>query len=320
MPALNEAPSATLIGLASRDIDKGRTVAAALGVPRVYERYDDLLADEEIDAVYVPLPNRLHYEWSARALEAGKHVLCEKPLCMSADEVRRLCAVRDKCQRHIEEGFAYRNHPQWAKVDELLSTGAIGRVRSVHATLAKQFLDPADIRNDPNGGGALYDLGSYTISACNLIFKRAPIRVVAAVDRDPVFRIDRLSSALLDYGDQHAAITVSTQGGTAAWGSHQQMSVLGEKGWLRFQFPFAHARPTACRLELGDETSVGAFATQTFDFEPANQYVLEVERFSRQLLGDSVASWRIEDSLDILRTIEAIFESTRTGRWQALEG
>src|SRR6476660_4759036 len=186
MPALKQAPSAVLAALASRDINKGRAIADALGVSRVYGSYEDLLADSEIDAVYVPLPKRLHFEWSARALTAGKHVLCEKPLCMSADEVRKLCVVRDQFQRHIEEGFAYRNHPQWAKVDELISAGAIGRVRSVHATLAKQFLDPTDIRNDPNGGGALYDLGSYTISACNLIFKRAPIRVVSAIDRDPV--------------------------------------------------------------------------------------------------------------------------------------
>ena len=182
-----------------------------------------------------------------------------------------------------------------------------------------EFLDPADIRNGPTaGGGALYDLGSYTISACNLIFKRAPARVVAAIDQDPMFRIDRLSSALLDFGDQHAAITVSTQGGTAAWGSHHQLSVLGEKGWMRFQFPFAHARPTACQIELGDDTSIGAFPTQIFKFEAANQYLLEVERFSKLLLGESVPRWPIEDSLDILRTIEAIFESARTGQWQAL--
>ena len=149
MPALKEAPSAVLLALASRDVEKGRTVADTLGVARVYRGYDELLADPDVDAVYVPLPNRLHFEWSAAALQAGKNVLCEKPLCMSAADVRKLCSIRDQSQRHIEEGFAYRNHPQWAKIDELLSAGAIGKVRSVHATMAKQFLDPADIRNDP---------------------------------------------------------------------------------------------------------------------------------------------------------------------------
>jgi predicted dehydrogenase len=162
----------------------------------------------------------------------------------------------------------------------------------------------------------LYDLGSYTISACNRIFKRAPAGVVAAIDQDPMLRIDRLSSALLDFGDQHAAITVSTQGGTGAWGSHHQLSVLGEKGWM----PFSVSVCTRASHRLPDRawrcTSVGAFPTQIF--KAANQYLLEVERFSKLLLGESVPRWPIEDSLDTLRTIEAIFELAPTGQWQAL--
>jgi predicted dehydrogenase len=319
MPALNDAPSATLLALASRDGAKGRAVAQALGIPRVYAGYDELLADPDIDAVYVPLPNQLHFEWSVRALEAGKHVLCEKPLCLTAAQVQALCAVRDRSGRHIEEGFGFRNHPQWARLAELLGGGAIGAVRAVHATLAKQFLDPADIRNDPaQGGGALYDLGSYAISACNLVFGRAPVRVAAALDRDPAFGIDRLSSALLDYGDRHATFTVATQSGPSAWGTHQQLSVLGATGWLRLDFPYAQARPTACRIELGDAASVGSLPTATYTFEPVNQYALQVERFSRLLLGQAVPSWPIEDALGTLRTIEALFESARTDGWQAL--
>jgi len=319
MPAMNEAPSATLLALASRDAARGQTVAQTFGIARVYTRYEDLLADPDIDAVYVPLPNQLHFEWSLRALEAGKHVLCEKPLCMSAAHVAELCAARDRTGRHIEEGFGFRNHPQWAKLDEIVSGNAIGPVRAVHTTLAKQFFDPADTRNSlAAGGGALYDLGSYAISACNLIFQRAPIRVVATLERDPAFGIDRLTSALLDYGDRHAAFTVATQSGSNAWGTHQQLSVLGGAGWLRFDFPYAHARPSACRIELGDETSVGAFPTETFHFEPVNQYSLQIERFSRRLLGDAVPSWPIEDALNTLRTIEALFASARNGCWQDL--
>jgi predicted dehydrogenase len=317
MPAIQAAPSATLLALASRDLAKGQKVAGELGIPRVHGSYEALLADPEIDAVYVPLPNQLHFEWSLRALQAGKHVLCEKPLCVSAAQVQQLCAERDRSGRHIEEGFAFRNHPQWAKLDEVIAAGTIGEVRSVHATLAKQFLDPADVRNNLEaGGGALYDLGSYAISACNLVFKRAPVRVVAALERDPAFRIDRLSSALLDYGDRHAAFTVATQAGSDAWGSHQQFSVLGSRGWLRMNFPFAHARPTACQLEVGDASSVGAFPTTTYTFEPANHYQLQMERFSRKLLGQAVPSWPIEDALETLRTIEALFASARQGGWQ----
>lgn len=317
MPALQEAPSATLLALASRDPDRARRVAQQFAIPRVHASYEALLADPDVDAVYVPLPNQLHFEWSLRALQAGKHVLCEKPLCISAEQVERLCAERDRSGRNIEEAFAFRNHPQWAKLADILAAGLIGEVRAVHATLAKQFLDPADVRNQLEaGGGALYDLGSYAISACNLVFGRAPSRVVAALERDPAFGIDRLSSALLDYGDRHATFTVATQAGPDAWGTHQQFSVVGTRGWLRMDFPFAHARPTACRIEIGDTSSVGSLPTAIFAFEPADHYRLQVERFSRRLLGDAVPHWPIEDALDTMRTIEALFASAREGHWQ----
>jgi predicted dehydrogenase len=319
IPALLEASSATLLALASRDSARSSKVARALGIARAYGSYDELLADPDIDAVYLPLPNALHFEWCVRALEADKHVLCEKPLCLTASEAARLCTVRDQTGNHIEEAFGYRNHPQWSKLEQLVNSGAIGQVRAAHATLAKQFFDPADIRNQPMaGGGAIYDLGSYALSAFNLVFGRTPARVVAALEFDPDFRVDRLSSALLDYGDRHAALTVASQSGPSAWATHQQLSVLGSDGWLRCDFPFAQARPTACHLETGDVTSVGSLPTATFSFEPVNQYALQVERFSRHLLGDAVATWPIEDSLGTLRAIEAIFASARHGRWQSL--
>ena len=141
---------------------------------------------------------------------------------------------------------------------------------------------------------------------------------MAALDRDPAFRIDRLSSAVLDYGDAHAAFTVGTQAGSDAWGTHQQFSVLGSRGWLRMNFPFAHARPTACSIEVGDASSVGAFPSTTYRFEPANHFLLEVERVSRRLRGDAVPSWPIEDALDTLRTSDALFDSARLGAWQAV--
>ena len=315
MPALHESRYATLLALASRDAEKAGTAAKAAGVPRAYDGYDRLLTDPEIDAVYIPLPNHMHFEWSVRALEAGKHVLCEKPLCLTVDQAVRLCAVRDRARRHIEEGFAYPNHPQWAKVDELLANNSIGPVRAANGTLAKQFYDPADIRNNPAaGGGALYDLGAYAISACNLLFKRAPKRVVAAIERDPAFGIDRLSTALLDYGDAHATFTVGTQAGSSAWGTHQQLTVLGGSGWLRFNFPYA--RPSACSIELGDASTVGSLPTSTFNFEPMNHYALEVDRFSRLLFGYDVR--QIEDAVRTLRTIETLFKSGRTGAWESL--
>src|ERR1043166_1284760 len=158
MPALKASPHATLLALASRELEKAQAAAEPLQIPRVYEGYDKLLADPDIDAVYIPLPNAMHFEWSVRALEAGKHVLCEKPLCLTVDHASKLCAARDRAGRHIEEGFAYRNHPQWAKVEEIFAANTIGPIRAVHGVLAKQFYDPADIRNNPSAGdGTLYD-------------------------------------------------------------------------------------------------------------------------------------------------------------------
>lgn len=319
MPAMREAPSATLHALASRDASKARTVAAKFEAPRAYAGYDQLLADPEVDAVYIPLPNQLHFEWSLLALEAGKHVLCEKPLCLTSHDVECLCVARDRAGKHIEEAFGYRNHAQWSKVLELIAAGAIGPVRAAHAVLAKQFLDPADVRNNPAaGGGALYDLGSYAINGLNLVHGRPPLRVSAVAEHDPRFGIDRLTSALLDYGDAHASLTVASQAGPAAWATHQQLTVLGARGWLRLNFPFAQARPVACCIELGDELSVGAVPTTVHEFPPANQYSLQIERFSRRVLGTTVPVWPIEDALATLRTIEAIFAAARDGAWRAL--
>jgi predicted dehydrogenase len=321
IPAMKDAAAARLVAIASRDASRAKAVAQEFGVPRHFGSYEALLADPGIDAVYVPLPNRLHVEWSERALEAGKHVLCEKPLCMTAKEVATLIRARERTGRHIEEAFSYRNHPQWARIRELLASGAIGTPRAVQCTMAKQFLDPNDIRNNPEqGGGALYDLGSYTISACTAAFGRAPKRVIAALDRDPAFRTDRLSTALLDYGEQHASFTVGSQTGPSAWASHQQFSVLGSNGWLRCDFPFAHGRPTVCHVYVGDHTSHGNVETTSFGFEPVNQYTLQVDRFSRFLAGEAVPSWPIEDSLLTLSIIEALFASAKSGRWEAPGG
>ena len=320
IPAMREAPSASLHALGSRDESKARAVAAKFEASRAYAGYDQVLADPKVDAVYIPLPNQLHFAWSMRALEAGKHVLCEKPLCLTSREVEQLCATRDRTGKHIEEAFGYRNHAQWFKVLDLIAADAIGPVRAAHAVLAKQFLDPGDVRNNPAaGGGALYDLGSYAINALNLVCGRPPLRVSALAEHDPRFGIDRLTSALLDYGDAHASLTVASQAGPAAWATHQQLTVLGARGWLRLNFPFAQARPVACHIEVGDEHSVGAIPTTVHEFPPANQYALQIERFSRRVLGANVPAWPIEDALATLRTIEAIFASARDRAWKEVQ-
>jgi predicted dehydrogenase len=325
LPAMKLAPSVELIALASRTLDKATALCAELGIPRPYGSYAELLADPDIDAVYLPLPNTLHTEWASKAMEAGKHVLCEKPLALSVDDIDELQAVRDRTGRHIEEAFVYRNHPQWAYLTELLhgapaGPDGIGAVRAAHVTMAMQFHDPNDIRNNPElGGGALYDMGGYVISALKMIFGRDPHRVLATLDRDPVTRIDRLTTAILDYGDAHGVLTVSTQAGPNGRGSHQLLSVLGGTGWLRSDYPLAHAAPTESHIYLGNDQSYGGFETSVVTFPPVNQYTLQAERFSRHLQGHAVPTWPIEDANTTLRTINALFESARNNRWEPIE-
>ena len=319
MPAIAAAGGASLLAVASRDADRAARAAAQASAPRPYGSYEGLLEDPEVEVVYVALPNHLHVPWTVRALDAGKHVLCEKPLGLSPEELRALRDHRDHAGRVVEEALAFRNHPQWEAIGKLLSTGGIGRVTAVHGTLARRFMDPDDTRNDPAaGGGGLYDLGPYAVGACNLVLGRAPRRVVAAIETDPAFGIDRLSTALLDYGDAHASLTVATQSGTSGWGTHQALSILGTEGWLRCDFPYAHARPTRSHVLVGDLESVGSFPTRTLAFEPVDQYVLQVERFSRLVRGEAVRTWPVEDALSTLETIQALFDSARDGSWRAL--
>jgi predicted dehydrogenase len=317
IPSMAQVECAEAAAIASRNFAKARQAADRLNIPKAYGSYDELLDDAGIDAVYIPLPNNLHREWSIKAMEAGKHVLCEKPLSLLPEDVQAVIDVRDRTGRHIEEGFGYKNHPQWDRIDELLTENAIGKPLSTHGVLAMRFMSPDDIRNSPElGGGGTYDLGSYAISASTMIFKRPPQRVLGVMDYDPEFRVDRLSTAILDYGDAHSTFTVSTQGGASAWATHQLFSVLGSHGWLRCDFPYAQARPTACHLFVGNLESYGAFQTQQFDFPAVSQYGLEIERFSRHLLGEKVKTWELEDALLTLTVIRELFASARSNSWR----
>ena len=320
IPGIAQTPLAQCIAIASRDLSRAQTIAADLGIPLAYGSYEDLLADAEVEAVYIPLPNQLHVDWSLKALAAGKAVLCEKPLCLTAGDVHRLITSRNSLGGLIEEALVFRNHPQWDFIGDVIGSGRIGKPLAVQGTIGKRFLDPQDIRNLPGlGGGATYDLGTYVIAACNLVFGRPPRRVCACMDIDPVFGIDRLVTATLDYGDAHASLTASSQGGTAAWATHQQFSILGSTGWLRANFPYAQARATKCAIELGDLASVGALPSEVREFPFVNQYALQIERFSRLALGEPVRHWPIEDSLMTLKVIDGLFQSAREGTWIELQ-
>jgi predicted dehydrogenase len=318
MPAMLASPVARLAALASRDPKRGERIAAGIPGCRAHKSYSDLLCDEQIDVVYIALPNHLHLEWTVRALESGKHVLCEKPLALSPAEIREIAAIRDRTGLHVEEAFAYRNHPQWQALSHLIAEGTIGPIVAAQSTIAKRFMDPGDIRNNPDGGGALLDLGSYSISGFSLLFQRPPLRVLGVIDRDPQFGIDRLTTAILDYGGAQAVLQVGSQSGTDGWGTHQSLSILGGAGWLRLDFPYAQARPVECHLFHGSSSSVGNLATHTRTFAPTNQYQLQIDRFSRLLLAEDVPAWPIEDALLTMEIIAAVMKSADEAKWITL--
>ena len=319
IPATQSAEGCEVVALASRSLEKARAVAADLGIPRAYGSYQELIDDPDVDAVYIPLPNTLHVEWTAKAMAAGKHVLCEKPIAMTASEAETLIAARDASGRLIEEGFPFVNHPQWAYIRQVLRDGVIGRPRAVTGVLAYNNVNPDDLRNDPTqGGGGLYDIGCYLINAARIAFGEEPTRAIGLFEDDPVFGVDRLTSFLLQFPGGHANLTVTTQGGPMTGGTHQHFGVVGERGWLRAEFPFSHSTPTECSVFLGDELSRGSIPTHEERFPTVNQYRRQAERFSKLVRGEDAEAWPIENGVANMRVIDALFRSRTSGRWETV--
>src|SRR5438270_2478943 len=204
IPAMQQGTYCEIAAIASRSPEKAKTAAAQLGIPKAYGSYEELLADPEVDAIYNPLPNQLHVPWTIKAAEAGKHVLCEKPLSMTLAEARTLLPVRDRTGVKIGEAFMIRSYTQWRRVRELIEQGRIGKLQSVVAAFSYFNTDAANIRNQLEcGGGALYDIGCYCIHSSRIGFGEPPTRAVGLIERDPTFGTDRLTSALLDFPGGH---------------------------------------------------------------------------------------------------------------------
>ncbi|HEU4673512.1 MAG TPA: Gfo/Idh/MocA family oxidoreductase, partial [Candidatus Limnocylindrales bacterium] len=200
VPAIQAAARCRVVALASRDAERGRAIAADLGIDRVHASYEALLADPDVDAVYIPLPNHLHVEWSIAAARAGKHVLCEKPLALTAADADRALEAADDAGVRLMEAFMYRLHPSWRAVRELVASGRIGELVAVQSWFSFFNDDPANIRNvRAYGGGALYDVGCYCVNLSRMLFGAEPRRVEASIERDPVTGVDVLTSGLLEF-------------------------------------------------------------------------------------------------------------------------
>jgi predicted dehydrogenase len=314
IPAMQQGRYTSIAAIASRDLKKARKAAEALSIPTAYGSYDELLADPNIDAIYNPLPNQFHVPWTIKAAEAGKHVLCEKPLSLTAAEAETLLAVRARTGVKIGEAFMVNCHPQWLRLRELLDEGRIGEVRSITGFFSYFNIDPNNIRNQPEcGGGALMDIGCYLIHASRYAFAQEPARVVALIDRDPEMRIDRLTSAILDFPRGHSVFTCSTQ-----LVSTQRMQFLGTCGRIEIEIPFNAPPNRPTRLFIDATGDLFGGGTTTESFPVCDQYTLQGDAFSKAILDDTDVPVPIEDAIKNMAVIEALFKSADSGQWEAL--
>jgi predicted dehydrogenase len=301
-----------IAAIASRDGAKASQAAGQLGIPQSYGSYHDLLADPTIDAVYIPLPNHLHVPLSIKAAEAGKHVLCEKPLALTSEEIRQLIAVRNRTRVKIGEAFMVRTAPQWLRARELVRRGVIGELRSIVSVFSYFNRDPKNIRNVAEiGGGALMDIGCYPINISRFLFEREPVRVSALIDRDPEMNTDRLSSAVLDYGTGHALFTCSTQ-----LVPFQRMQILGTKARIDMEIPYNIPTDRPSRMFIDDGAEPGGRMARIEEFETSDQYTIQGDAFSRAILDNSDVPVPLENALGNMMAIEAIFKAGQTGKWE----
>ena len=299
-------------GIASRDLEKAKEAAASLGIPRAYGSYEELIADPHIEAIYNPLPNHLHVPWSIKAAQAGKHVLCEKPISLTVREANELLSVRDRTGVKIEEAFMVRTHPQWLGALELLKSGRIGTVRSIIGAFSYFNRDPKNVRHVVDyGGGGLMDIGCYLIFTSRLIFGEEPTRVTGVVYRDPEFGVDVLTSGLLDFPSGQSVFTCGTQ-----MVPYQRVQILGSRGRIEIEIPFNALSDRPSRIRVDDGSDLAGGGIETIEFPPCDQYTIQGDLFSRAIREGSEVPLPLEYSIKNMAVIEAVFESARSGRWE----
>ena len=312
IPAMQRGDSTDVVAIASRDLVRATEAAQALGIEAAYGSYEALLADPGVEAIYIPLPNHLHVPWTTRAAEAGKHVLCEKPIALSVAEARSLVDVRNRTGVLIQEAFMVRTHPQWIKAVALVRDGTIGELRSMVGAFSYFNDDAGNIRNvRAFGGGALMDIGCYLINTGRLMFGREPLRVAGAIDRDPALGIDRLTSMILDFGGGHLAGTCSTQAVP-----YQRMQIFGTRGRIEIEIPFNAPPDRPCRLVVDKTGDLFGAGLEPIDMPICDQYTIQADLFSRAIRRGDPAPIPIEDAVANMACIEAVARSAESGRWE----
>ena len=316
IPAMQRGERSEIVAIASRHLGKAQQAARKLGIPKAYGSYDELLADPEIDAVYNPLPNHLHVPWSIKAAEAGKHVLCEKPIALSVTEAKQLRDARDRTGVKIGEAFMVRTHPQWLKALEWARGGRIGELRSIMGFFGYFLTDPTNVRNVLEwGGGGLMDIGCYPIFTSRFLFGAEPRRVLGLVERDPKMKIDRLASAILDYPAGQAIFTCATQ-----LVPYQRMQAFGTKGRIEIEIPFNAPPDRPCRVFLDDGSDLFGAGIETYQTPVCNQYTIQGDLFSQAVQGGGDVPVPLESAIANMAVIEAIVRSAESGKWEEPRG
>ena len=316
IPAMQRGEWSEIVAIGSRNQEKAELAASLLGVPRGYGSYEELLRDPEVEAVYNPLPNHLHVPWTLKALEAGKHVLCEKPLSLSAEEAMPLIAARDRAGVKVGEAFMVRTHPQWLRTREITASGEIGTLRSIAGHFSFFNRDAFNIRNVAEwGGGGLMDIGCYPITTSRFVFGEEPRRVMGLVERDPDMKIDRLTSAILDFPSGHSIFTCSTQ-----LVPYQRMQFFGTKCRLEVEIPFNAPNDRPCRIFIDSGRDLFGGGVRTEQFPICDQYRIQGDVFSRAIREGGEVSVPLENGIKNMAVIDAIFRSAESGRWEVPGG
>ena len=312
IPAMQRGEWSEVVAIASRDKAKSNAAAGPLGIRRAHGSYEALIDDPDIEAIYNPLPNHLHVPWTIRALEAGKHVLCEKPIGLDVADAKKLIDARDRTGRLVQEAFMVRTHPQWTTAREMVQQGRIGDLRSISGYFSYFNRDAGNIRNIPDyGGGALMDIGCYLIHTSRMIFDREPARVIGLIDRDPDMRVDRLTSMILDFEIGHAIGTCSTQ-----VVAYQRMHIVGTSGRIEIEIPFNAPADRPCRIFVDDGRDLFGGGIETITIPAVDQYTLQGDLFSKAVREGGPVAYPLEDTVANMEVIEAVFRSAQTARWQ----
>jgi predicted dehydrogenase len=316
IPAMQKCEHAEIAAIASRSLAKAKSAASRLAIPKAYGSYEELLVDPEIAVIYIPLPNHLHAEWTLKAAREGKHVLCEKPIARNVAEARRLLEAGEEFGVKIGEAFMVRTHPQWLRTHELIRAGRIGKLRSAAGLFSYFNISPENVRNIAEfGGGALLDIGCYAIKTTRFVFGEEPVRVIASMERDPSFKIDRLTSAILEYPSGQCIFTTSTQ-----MVYYQRMHFFGTEGRIEVEIPFNAPTDKPARILIDNGKDLYANGSVVVETVPiCNQFTIQGDLFSKAVMEDEEVPNPLEDAICNMAVIDALFRSAESGRWEVPE-